>query len=564
MLKLVDLRVSYGRDRILNGIDLEVAAGESLAIIGESGAGKTTLGLSVMRLAEAQVGGQILLDGQELLSLPEAAMRDIRGRRISMAFQNANNALNPVHSVLSQVMESPLAHARGSKAEAAERAEHVLARCGLSRERFSAYPHELSGGEQQRVLLAMALVNEPQLIILDEPVSSLDAASRAEIIELLQSVRGSSTMLIVTHDISAAAHLADRVGTLYGGRIMELGSAEEVLSSPRHPYSRALLRSYPNMTTVKDLQGIKGRMQRPVAGCPFHPRCTQAIDICAREVPQLTAAGGWCLACHRGGIVSLLQTRDISRSFGAIRAVDSVSISIAGGETLALVGQSGSGKTTLARLIVGLLEADGGDVYIEGERVGGRGKDFYRQAQMISQNPGEALSHRLSVQELVMEPLDVQGIGTREERRQRAARVLEEVELPVSGDFLDTYPHHLSGGELQRVAIARALVLDPRLLIADEPTAFLDPSIQAKILKLLLNLQEQRGLSMLFITHDIAMARKVSDRMAVMLDGKIVEEGPSNRIITAPQHPYTRSLVNTASHLHLWGEGDRLHHTHPH
>jgi len=564
LLKLVDLRVNYGHDLVLNVNDLEVADGESLAIIGESGAGKTTLGLSVMRLVEGQVRGQIYLDGQELLSLPEASMREIRGRRISMAFQNANNALNPVHSVLSQVMESPLAHGLGGKSEARERAERFLTRCGLSQDKFNAYPHELSGGEQQRVLIALALVNEPELVILDEPVSSLDAASRAEIIELLQNIRGNSSMIIVTHDISAAAHLADRVGTLYAGRIMELGPATEVLSKPRHPYSRALLRSYPNMTTVKDLQGIKGRMSRPIPGCPFHPRCTQAIDICAREIPDLTTTSGRCLACHRGGIVSLLETRNLSKSFGTIKAVDSVRLSIEGGETLALVGQSGSGKTTLARLIVGLVEADEGDVYIEGDRGMNRSKDFYRQAQMVSQNPGEALSHRLSVQELVMEPLNIQGIGTNEERRRKVAQVLEEVELSASVDFLDAYPHQLSGGELQRVAIARALVLDPKLLIADEPTAFLDPSIQAKILKLLLNLQEQRGLSMLFITHDIAMARKVSDRIAVMLGGSIVEDGSANQIITAPQHPYTASLINTASHLHLWGGGDRLHHVHPH
>lgn len=562
MLKLVDLRVSYGRDHILNGIDLEVNDGESLAIIGESGSGKTTLGLSLMRLVEADIRGQVYLDGQDLLSLPETAMRDIRGRRISMAFQNANNALNPVHDVLGQVMEPLLAHGIVDKPQARERAEESLTRCGLNPDKFNAYPHQLSGGEQQRVLIAMALVNQPGLIILDEPVSSLDAASRAEIIELLQGIRGNSTLIIVTHDISSAAHLADRVASLYAGRIMELGATTDVLSSPRHPYTRALLRSYPNMTTVKDLQGIMGKLERPVSGCPFHPRCTQAIAVCAQEVPDLISHEGRSMACHRGGTVTLLETRNISKSFGHIKAVDSVSIDIAGGETLALVGQSGSGKTTLAKTIVGLIQADSGEVYLEGERVGSRNKEFYRQVQMITQNPGESLSHRLTVRELVMEPLNIQGIGSSEERRFKVARVLEEVELPTSEAFLDTYPHHLSGGEMQRVAIARALMLDPKLLIADEPTAFLDSSVQAKILRLLLTLQEQRGLSMLFITHDIAMARKVSDRMAVMLDGRIVEQGPANRVVSEPRHPYTVQLIGTASHLHLWGNGDRLHHTH--
>jgi len=562
LLKLVDLRVSYGRDQILNGIDLEVKDGESLAVIGESGAGKTTLGLSLMRLAEGDIRGQVYLDGEELLSLPESSMRDIRGRRMSMAFQNANNALNPVHDVLGQVMEPLLAHGIVDKPQARERAEDSLTRCGLDPDKFSAYPHQLSGGEQQRVLIAMALVSEPELIILDEPVSSLDAASRAGIIELLQGIRGSSTMIIVTHDISSAAHLADRVASLYAGRIMELGATTDVLSSPKHPYTRALLRSYPNMTTVKDLQGIKGRLVRPVPGCPFHPRCTQVIPVCAQEIPELRACEGRAVACHRGGVVTLLETRNISKAFGQTRAVDSVSLDIVGGETLALVGQSGSGKTTLARAIVGLLEADSGELYFEGQRVDSRDKEFYKQVQMVSQNPGESLSHRLTVRELVMEPLDIQGIGNGEERQQKVVRVLEEVELPTGEAFLDTYPHHLSGGEMQRVAIARALVLDPKLLIADEPTAFLDSSVQAKILRLLLTLQEQRGLSMLFITHDIAMARKVSDRIAVMLDGRIVEQGPANRVVTEPRHPYTQQLIGTASHLHLWGDGDRLHHTH--
>jgi len=287
-----------------------------------------------------------------------------------------------------------------------------------------------------------------------------------------------------------------------------------------------------------------------VPGCPFHPRCTQAIDICARETPLLAPVQGRDVACHRGGIITLLEARNLSKSFGSIKAVDSVNLSIAGGETLALVGQSGSGKTTLARTLMGLCESHDGEVYLEGIKVDNRGKDFYRNVQMIFQNPGESLSHRLSVLELVREPLDIQGIGSKEEREHRVMRVLEEVELPGKGEFPGRYPHHLSGGELQRVSIARALVLDPKVLIADEPTSFLDSSVQAKILKLLLNLQEQRGLSMLFITHDIALARKISDRMAIMFQGKIIEEGASSEVVTKPVHPYTASLVMSASDLH--------------
>jgi len=300
---------------------------------------------------------------------------------------------------------------------------------------------------------------------------------------------------------------------------------------------------------VKDLQGIKGRMTRPVSGCPFHPRCTQAIDICREWVPELIQSQERSVACHRGGIITLLSMSGLSKSFGSLKAVDSVDLHIDAGETLALVGQSGSGKTTLAKTIMGLYPQSGGSIYLEGKEITVRKKDFYKRVQMIFQNPGESLSHRLSVLESVMEPLLIQQIGNEQERKEKAIKTIGEVELPQTEVFINTYPHHLSGGELQRVAIARALVLGPDLLIADEPTAFLDASVGAKILKLLLNLQEQRGLSMLYITHDIAAARKVSDRIAVMLNGKIIEEGPSNEIVTSPRQGYTRQLLNSASSL---------------
>ena len=551
LLKIKDLRVNYGQDVILNGIDLELSSGETLAIVGESGTGKTTLGLSIMRLVEGRVRGSIRFNGKDLLTLSDNEMQQIRWSQIAMVFQNANNVLNPVYTVLNQIMEPMVEHGLRSRDEAQNRATELLRYFGFPRERFSDYPHQLSGGEQQRVLLAMAMANDPELLILDEPLSSLDAAARSEVTNLLKETDKHSARLLATHDLDTASKLADRIAVLYGGKIIELGPTRDVLSRPRHPYTRALIRAYPNMTTVKDLQGIKGRMTRPVSGCPFHPRCTQAIDICSKEMPELLPANhGREVACHRGGIITLLSTKNLTKSFGSLKAVDSVNLHIEAGETLALVGQTGSGKTTLAKTIMGLHQPTEGDVYLENVKVDNQGKDFYKRVQMVFQNPGESLSHRLSVLETVMEPLDIQGVGTKEERENKAIQVLGEVELLQTYDFLDKYPHQLSAGEMQRVAIARALVLDPVLLIADEPTAFLDASTQAKILKLLLNLQEQRGLSMLYITHDIAAARKVSDRIAVMLDGKIIEEGPSNEIIAAPKQEYTKSLLRAASALH--------------
>jgi len=550
LLEIKNLRVSYGNDIILDGIDLNLSRGETLAIIGESGTGKTTLGMSIMRLTGDGVQGSINFAGEELLTLSEEEMRKIRWNRIAMVFQNVDNVLNPVHTVLEQVAEPMVEHRLRSKDKARERARHLLAKVGLPSGRLSAYPHQLSGGEQQRVLLAMALATDPELLILDEPLSSLDVAARSELADLLRKDNVQRARLLVTHDLDTAAKLADRIAVLYGGKIVEIGGTDDVLQRPRHPFTRALIRAYPNMTTVKDLQGIKGRMTRPVSGCPFHPRCTQVIDICREKPPELVWNQGRAIACHRGGIATILSVKNLSKSFGRLKAVDSVNLHIDAGETLALVGQSGSGKTTLAKTIIGLHQPSGGEVFFDGTQVVNRDKGFYRKVQMIFQNPGESLSHRLSVLEAVMEPLEVQGVGTKEERREKAIEVIGEVELPQTEDFIHKYPHHLSGGEMQRVAIARALVLDPVLLIADEPTAFLDASIEAKILKLLLNLQEHRGLSMLYITHNIAVARKVSDRIAVMLNGRIIEEGPTNQIIAAPKQAYTRSLLDAASSLH--------------
>jgi peptide/nickel transport system ATP-binding protein len=549
LLEIRDLRVSYGSDLVLNGIDLDLADGETLAIIGESGAGKTSLGMSIMRLNEARVQGSIRFKGEDLLSLTDRRLQEIRWNRIAMVFQNVNNVLDPVYCALDQVAEPMVEHKLFNKEEAMARAKQLLAQFGLPQERFSAYPHQLSGGEQQRVLLAMAFANDPDLLILDEPLSSLDVTTKEELCDLLARMDGRRAKLVMTHDLDTASRLSQRLAVLYGGKIVETGPTQEVLRYPRHPYTRALTRAYPNMTRVKDLQGIKGRMSRPVSGCPFHPRCTQAIEVCSQKMPPLIHSQGRWVACHRGGIVTLLSVVNLAKSFGSLQAVDSVNLKIEAGETVALVGQTGSGKTTLAKTIMGLHSPSKGEIYLEGKKVTSQGKDFYKRVQMVFQNPGESLSHRLSVLESVMEPLEVQQIGTREQRREKAIHTIGEVELPQDEAFLNTYPHHLSGGELQRVAIARALVLDPDLLIADEPTAFLDASIGAKIHKLLLNLQENRGLSLLYITHDIAAARKVSDRIAVMLEGRIIEEGPSNEIVTAPKQAYTRRLLSSASAL---------------
>ncbi|MCL6612406.1 MAG: ABC transporter ATP-binding protein [Peptococcaceae bacterium] len=542
MLEIKGLNITYGGPPVISGVDLRLDRGEALAVIGESGAGKTTLGLGVMGLVKGRCTGEIVFGGRNLLAMAEDERRRMRGRDMAMVFQNVDDALHPLYTALDQIVEAILTHRRLERAAARKRAEDLLRRVGLEGSRAAAYPHQLSGGERQRALIAMALANDPALLILDEPTASLDALTKGEITALIKGLIKDKAALVITHDISTAARLTGRMAVLYGGRIVECGPTAELLADPRHPYTRGLLRSYPYMAATKDLQGIPGRMERGVPGCPFHPRCTQKIDLCRRETPVPESNGGRLVACHRGGIVPLLEIKRLSVSFGPVRAVREAVITLHEGETLALVGKSGSGKTTLARAVMGLVPAGEGEIRLEGGKIDGS-RDFYRKVQMVFQNPGESVSHRMNVLQAVGEPLDVQGIGNGEERLALVRRVLDEVELPSDDGFLKKYPHQLSGGEVQRVAIARALVLNPKVLIADEPTSALDASVQAKILKLLLNIQEKRGLAILLITHDIALARKVSDRIAVMLNGRIVEEGPAGRVLSSPRHGFTKKLV---------------------
>jgi len=556
MLSIKNLSVSYNGLEVIDDISLDIKKGSSLAVVGESGAGKTTLGLAVMGLVSArggQVKGSVRFKEKELLSLSLRDWNKVRWKEIALVPQNVESALNPVHRVVDQVVEPLLKDGTISRGEAYAKAALFLKMAGVDSDLASAYPHQLSGGEKQRALIAMAAVCEPDLLILDEPTSSLDPLSKNEVLDLLASLREKHTIIIITHDISTAARLAGEVAVMYAGKILEMGPADKVLVCPRHPYTRGLLRSYPNMTTSKDLQGIPGKSGKPAKGCVFYPRCTQAVKICGEKMPGLSSINDRMLACHRGGIVPLLEVKGLSKAFNGREVLKGVSLRVQEGETLALVGKSGSGKTTLARIVMGLLTPSRGEIFVDSKKVKKRGREFYRTVQMIFQNPGDAVSHRLSVLEAVREPLDIHQVGSAKEREERAIRAIGEVELPTSRDFLGRYAHHLSGGELQRLVIARALVLEPKLLIADEPTSSLDASVQAKIIKLLLNLQEKRGLAMLFITHDIALARKVSDRIAVMLEGQIIEEGFTSRVISEPVHPFTRKMLQAAPHLNILG-----------
>ncbi len=550
MLQIENLKVAYGKTEILHGISLMVKQGETLALIGESGAGKTTLGLSLLRLAGDAVTGSVRWQGRDLLDYTEEELRDIRGRTVAMVHQSGGEVLHPLHTAIEQVAEAVLVHFPVTKEAAKAKAAATLMVAGLEADRHGLHPHRLSGGEQQRVLLAIALVNEPELLILDEPTSSLDPLGKAQVLQIMESTLKGRTSLLITHDLATAAAVADTVAVLYSGRIVETGPCAEVFASPRHPYTRALLRAYPDMTTFKDIQCIPGHAAYHVPGCAFHPRCSQKVEICDTVVPAIVLkTGGRSVACHRGGIVPMLEVAGLHKKLEGRTILKDISLTLYEGETMALVGESGSGKTTLAKTLMGLWPADGGVFRLDGKNDWKR-HQFYERIQLVFQNPKEAFSHLLSVEDIVREPLDIHDRGLKAERDEKVRRTLVEVDLPVSEDFLRRYPHQLSGGEAQRVAIARALILEPKLLIADEITASLDAGVQARVVRLLMRLQDMRGLALLFITHDIALARKISDRAIVLKNGRIVETGMSSVVFSNPVHPYTQQLVEAAPRLH--------------
>ncbi|MFH7320528.1 ATP-binding cassette domain-containing protein [Desulfurivibrio sp. D14AmB] len=585
-LTIHDLNVTYqsGGHRLtaLEEVSLRLTPGRITGLVGESGSGKTSLGKALLGLLpeNADFSGSIRLGELELVGADEERLNAIRWQRIARVPQNGAASLNPVHRLGKQVAEPLLAHRGLSWKETGERVAAALARVGLSPELARRFPHEISGGELQRAMLAMALILEPEFVILDEPTAALDAVNKGLIGELIRhcAERGAGVLLI-SHDLQLVNQLADELAVLYLGQVMETMPGPDLLTDPRHPYTLALARSYPGRDTHRDLGGIRGDAlyrvihrhrepgsatphdhahlvgsatshadcHLPARGCLFQTRCTQAVAACAREEVTLRGAGEHQVRCLRGGIAVELELRGICKSYGQVAALHPTDLSLRAGETYCLVGESGSGKSTLALLATGLLEPDRGRRIFQGRELTRWLKEdrrgLARRIGLIQQHPARAVSHRLTVAEIVAEPLRLQRPELNPaERQQLVEGALRDVHLTAEPEFLTRYPHELNLGALQRVCIARALVGNPELLVADEPTSALDPGVQAKVLKLLLDLQIERGLTMLFITHDLGLARKIADRIGVMRAGRLVEEGPAARLLNHPTDPYTRRL----------------------
>ena len=570
LLKVRDLAVRFaGEVEALRGVDIDLERGESLAVVGESGAGKSTLALCLAGLIQPpEAQGSVCLGGQELVGAPADVLRSLRWETVAVALQGA--PFNPVATLGSQVAE-PLRERRGMNArQAHHRADELAREVLLDPAVLERHPHEVSGGERRRAMLAMALALDPDLLVLDEPTGGLDPVTSSELVEqvgALAETRGFA-LIVISHELPSAARLAQRSMVLYAGEAMEAGDTTRVIGDPAHPYTWALVNAYPVMSTTKDLRPIRGLPPDPRAvppGCPFNPRCPQAEDVCRDQRVALEPSRGRLVACHFGGLKTLLEAREVGKTFRRgrrrMQALDAVSFRLRQGEAVGVVGPSGSGKSTLARILTGHLASDTGEVTLNGRPLA---RSWARTAraqrvliQLVMQDPWDALSPRLTVEELIREPLDLGlGGGRGEDVPQAVAAALEGVGLPASGQFLGARSHELSGGQLQRIALARALIVQPKLLVADEPTSMLDASEQARLMVALRERQTEMGLALVLISHDIALVRKATDRIVVLDAGRLVEEGRSERVSSLPHSVTAHRLIEAAPELRHQDESD--------
>lgn len=549
MIELSNLNISYGDKCVINNLNHTFKKSTITGIIGESGTGKTSLALSLLAMNDGNISGEILYKGENIFLFDEKKLRSYRGNNIAMVFQNGQGVLNPGLRIIDQVVEVMVEHSICARKEALERAYKLLEDMKIDNKHHKKYPSEISGGQKQKVQIAIALANDPDILIFDEFTSALDSVTKLEVMNLIKEISKNKTVIMISHDLSLVKDLADEVMVLYRGEICEYGRANLIFDKPRHPYTRGLFRSFPNMDTTKDLQGIKGTIDWNYKGCPFYNRCTQRIDICKNTKVILEENGDRFIACHRGGIINVMEVQNLHKAYNNEKILKNLSLSIKEGETLAVVGESGSGKSTLAKCMIGLEKKCDGNIFFENQNLKDlRGfKSFNKNVQMIFQDPRSSVNMKMTIYDIMCEPLKIHKIGDRNHRIEKAKSLLKEVQLPIDEKTLSSSPEKFSGGELQRLAIARALMLEPKVLIADEPTSALDVSVQAKIMKLLLGLQEKHGLAIMFITHDIALARKVSDSMIVIKEGQIVENGPTSVIIDNPDNPYTKTLLKAAS-----------------
>ena len=596
-----DIEIRNGVVRALSGVDLHVNPGETLGIVGESGSGKTMTALSLMGLLP-QGGkvssGSIILDGQDLTQLPLKEKRKLRGTKVGMIFQDPLTSLNPTMKIGLQVCEPLRVHEKLSKRAALARAVEILKRVGMPRPEvvINNYPHQLSGGMRQRVMIAMALVCKPRILIADEPTTALDVTTQMQILDLIDELRDEYKMgvILITHDLGVVAGHTDRVAVMYAGRIVETAPTKTLFTEPKHRYTSSLMAALPERalaagTKLFSIPGAPPSLTNLPVGCRFAARCLWATDECRAGYPDLSGDDTHTFSCFhpvqegdespavlQGKLDStsaeetasdapqishdvLLDVKEASREYesagsgffkrekGVVSAVDRVSITVKKGETYGLVGESGCGKSTVGRLIAGLEPPSGGAIELDGRDLATlKGRDavrIHRDVQMMFQDSYAAMDPRMRIDQILAEPMSIQKTGNARQIAERIMEILEQVGL--TEEVLDRYPHEFSGGQLQRLGFARSLTLAPDLIVADEPVSALDVSVQAQVLNLMKDLQQELGLSYLFISHDLAVVQYMADRIGVMYLGRIVEEGPAHEVVKNPKHPYTKALIDS-------------------
>lgn len=599
LLQVEDLRVWFASRqqtvRAVDGISLQIQRGETYALLGESGCGKSMTALSIMQLLPEvrleRVSGEVLLDGESLLDRPEQEMRAVRGGRMAMIFQEPMTSLNPVMTAGEQIGEVLQLHHQMGRAEQRRRTIELLEDVGLPdpEQRMDAFPHQLSGGMKQRVMIAIALAGDPELLIADEPTTALDVTIQAQILELLRKLQRERGMaiLLITHDLGVVAEMADHVGVMYAGQLVESATREQLFAEPGHPYTQRLFDALPDHRkrdrSLSVLHGTVPPLTSDFRGCRFENRCDQRWELCQQQEPAwFSGAAGQQVRCHRWDSTMDVQPEDqdqpqgkieiplplsgeellqinglkvhfpirkgfFHREVGQVRAVDGVDLSICSGQTVALVGESGCGKTTVGKSILRLLEVTEGSMRFGGESLGelhGRAlREMRSRLQMIFQDPYSSMNPRMMVGDIIGEGMDALGEPMTVVERQRQIAVLLQ-QVGLSSEMTNRYPHEFSGGQRQRIAIARALAVNPQLIVCDEPTSALDVSVQAQILNLLRDLQREQGLSYLFITHNLSVVSWFAQEVAVMYLGKIVEYGTVEEVMNQPRHPYTQALLS--------------------
>jgi peptide/nickel transport system ATP-binding protein len=545
----VEFRTVDGTVRAVEGVDLDLAAGETLAIVGESGSGKSTSAMAVIGLLPGNgrvTKGSILFEGEDLVGAPESVMRGIRGRSIGLVPQDPMSNLNPVAKIGTQVAETLLAHGLATRKDVDRKVVETLAAAGLpdAAERAKQYPHEFSGGMRQRALIAIGLACNPKLLIADEPTSALDVTVQRTILDQLERMTGElgTALMLITHDLGLAAERASRVVVMHRGRIVEQGPARQILEDPQEPYTQALVKAAPSVAAVR----LRPEAFRSTSTTDQTPDAAASAPVGIEN--RATAAAPSAEAAAPDYIVEVENLTKVFSVRGQKEdfvAVKDVSFAIPRGETVAIVGESGSGKTTTARMMLKVIDPTAGVIRFDGEDVASlKGKQltsFRQRVQPIFQDPYSSLNPMFSIERLIQEPLDFYKRGSSKERQARVRQLLDDVALPQS--MMRRYPSELSGGQRQRVAIARALALSPDLIVCDEPVSALDVLVQDQILTLLGDLQREYGLSYLFISHDLAVVRLISDYVCVMKDGALVEAASSEEIFTNPRDPYTRRLI---------------------